>query len=229
MNTNGAVHTTELFSTEKSSSTTGTIEYVIEHPTHFISPISSGESNPSSASTCLNDGDWLVNHNDLLWGGKPYSTATKYTVTAGCVLSDNGATEKSIFDPCPAGWMVPPGDMWLGFTRNGTNVGSSDYGNINSTHTGTIHHIVVSGCMFRTGRKGSGSISRARDFAQRADAHGETACAATIILHRRRMVDASISSIFIRRESLTRLSRATAIRAVRWPDRFVACVMWMNK
>ena len=136
MNTNGAVHTTELFSTEKSSSTTGTIEYVIEHPTHFISPISSGESNPSSASTCLNDGDWLVNHNDLLWGGKPYSTATKYTVTAGCVLSDNGATEKSIFDPCPAGWMVPPGDMWLGFTRNGTNVGSSDYGNINSTHTG---------------------------------------------------------------------------------------------
>ncbi|WP_303424451.1 DUF4906 domain-containing protein [uncultured Muribaculum sp.] len=135
MNTTGAVHTTELFSTEQASATTGTIAYAIEHPTHFISPVKSGASNPSDASTCNNDGDWFWGHNDLLWGGKPYSNAKKYEVTTGCVLSDNGATEKSIFDPCPAGWMVPPGDMWLGFTKNGRNATGGVYGNINSVHT----------------------------------------------------------------------------------------------
>ncbi len=134
MNTTGGVHTTELFSTETANATTGTIAYTTLHPTHFISPVTSGESNPASAATCVNDGDWYWGHNDQLWGGKPYATALKYTVTTGCVLSDNGATEKSIFDPCPAGWMVPPGDMWLGFTKTGTN--TSSYGEINSTSTG---------------------------------------------------------------------------------------------
>ena len=135
MTTAGNVHTTELFSTETSNATTGTIGYVTEHPTHFITPVTSGDSNPSSAATCVNDGDWFWGHNDMLWGGEPYATALKYTVTTGCVLSDNGAKEKSIFDPCPAGWMVPPGDMWLGFTKTGTNT-SGDYNSINSTSTG---------------------------------------------------------------------------------------------
>ncbi len=135
MNTTGAVHTTELFSTEAASESTGNIPYTIEHPTHFISPVKSGkESNTGNDADCVNNGDWYWNHNDLLWGGKPYATAKKYTVSAGCVLSDNGATEKSIFDPCPAGWMVPPGDMWLGFTKDGKNATGGAYGNINSIH-----------------------------------------------------------------------------------------------
>ncbi len=134
MNTTGAVHTTELFSTEAASQSTGTIKYTVQHPTHFISPVKSGkESNTGNDADCVNNGDWYWGHEDTLWGGKPYSTAKKYPVSTGCVLSDNGATEKSIFDPCPAGWMVPPGDMWLGFTINGKNA-SGAYGNINSVH-----------------------------------------------------------------------------------------------
>ncbi len=136
MNTTGAVHTTELFSTEAASASTGNIPYTIEHPTHFISPVKSGkESNTGNDADCVNNGDWYWEHNDSLWGGKPYATAKKYTVSEGCVLSDNGATEKSIFDPCPAGWMVPPGDMWLGFTIDGKNATGGKYGNINSVHT----------------------------------------------------------------------------------------------
>ncbi len=134
MNTTGAVHTTELFSTEAASQSTGTIKYTVQHPTHFISPVKSGkESNTGNDADCVNNGDWYWGHEDTLWGGRPYSTAKKYPVSTGCVLSDNGATEKSIFDPCPAGWMVPPGDMWLGFTINGKNT-SGAYGNINSVH-----------------------------------------------------------------------------------------------
>ena len=134
MNTTGAVHTTELFSTEAASQSTGTIKYTVQHPTHFITPVKSGkESNTGNDADCVNNGDWYWGHEDTLWGGKPYSTAKKYPVSTGCVLSDNGATEKSIFDPCPAGWMVPPGDMWLGFTINGKNT-SGAYGNINSVH-----------------------------------------------------------------------------------------------
>ena len=36
-------------------------------------------------------------------------------------LTNNGAEEKSIFDPCPAGWMLAPAEMWLGFTKTGIN------------------------------------------------------------------------------------------------------------
>ena len=132
MTTNGNTHTTELFSTEKVSATTGSIEYVTEHPTHFISPVKAGDSYNSVPANHDNEGDWYWKHNDKLWGGKPYAESTKkYVVSAGCELTDNGATEKSIFDPCPAGWMVPPGDMWLGFTVNGKN--ASTYAAINST------------------------------------------------------------------------------------------------
>ncbi len=140
MTTDGSIHTSELFSTERTGASVGTINYTLKHPTHFITPVKSptSNSNPSGADYCDNDGDWFWGHNDLLWGGKPYASAKKFTVppaTDGCVLSDNGATKKSIFDPCPAGWMVPPGDMWLGFTDNGTNARNAAYSRINSIHS----------------------------------------------------------------------------------------------
>lgn len=39
------------------------------------------------------------------------------------ILADNGAKpeNKSIFDPCPAGWILPTADAWLGFTIDGLN------------------------------------------------------------------------------------------------------------
>ncbi len=133
MTTDGSTHTTELFSTEKVSATTGTIAYVTEHPTHFISPVIAGESYNVTPANHANDADWYWGHNDRLWGGTSYESATKkYVVSANIELTDNGAKEKSIFDPCPAGWMVPPGDMWLGFTQNGLN--AATYATINSVH-----------------------------------------------------------------------------------------------
>ncbi len=133
MTTDGSVSTTELFSTEKVSATTGTIAYVTEHPTHFISPVIAGESYNVTPANHANDADWYWEHNDSLWGGTSYELATKkFVVSANIELTDNGAKEKSIFDPCPAGWMVPPGDMWLGFTQNGLN--ASSYATINSRH-----------------------------------------------------------------------------------------------
>ncbi|MDE6503209.1 MAG: hypothetical protein K2K78_01930, partial [Muribaculaceae bacterium] len=76
-------------------------------------------------------------HADNLWGGSEFATAMQFKVNndASTVLSDNGATEKSIFDPCPAGWMVPPADMWLSFTIDGTNKNddkNTSYPNMNT-------------------------------------------------------------------------------------------------
>ena len=39
-------------------------------------------------------------------------------------LYDNYGTEKSIFDPCPTGWRVASGELWLEFTNTGLNPGS---------------------------------------------------------------------------------------------------------
>ena len=41
-------------------------------------------------------------------------------------IYDNYGDQKSIFDPCPSGWRVPPGDLWLGFTSTGLNPQSYD-------------------------------------------------------------------------------------------------------
>lgn len=36
-------------------------------------------------------------------------------------IYDNYGTEKSIFDPCPTGWRVASGELWLEFTNTGLN------------------------------------------------------------------------------------------------------------
>lgn len=131
--------TGELFQTIMTNSTTGTIGYTTKNPTHFIK--SSNERAASTPSQYINDGDWYWGHDDHLWGGKPVSEATKKfetDVPHKLLLANNGATEKSIFDPCPAGWMLGPGDMWLGFTRTGFNAQGNDnsvYNLINCSET----------------------------------------------------------------------------------------------
>ena len=111
----------------------GTIEWVLKHPTVFVG---TGGSDSSDDYSAYNNGDWYWKGEDKLWGGKPFSEATvKYlvigkgktengiTMAHDGWLSNNGAKEKSLFDPCPAGWMVPPHDMWLTFTEDGRNAG----------------------------------------------------------------------------------------------------------
>lgn len=110
--------TGELFQTLLVNEYIGSIEYVIKNPTHFLCTYL------ENIDDAVNQGDWLWGHADHLWGGKSFEEATKVYVVneeLGQKLSNNGAIEKSIFDPCPAGWMVSPGDMWLGFTIDGMN------------------------------------------------------------------------------------------------------------
>lgn len=112
----------ELFQTLLTNSERGTIKYVIQNPTHFLCTYMD-----RNGSDVINQGDWFWNHEDCLWGGKSFKDATKvYVINEELEqkLSNNGAVEKSIFDPCPAGWMVAPGDMWLGFTVDGLNTPS---------------------------------------------------------------------------------------------------------
>lgn len=105
-----------------------TILYTIQHPTHFMITTpnpTTGEGQASSPNQYdAEHGDWLdTNHDDGLWGGLSPSESMKnwrYGNTS-FHLYDNYGTEKTIFDPCPSGWRVPPGDLWLGFTSTGVN------------------------------------------------------------------------------------------------------------
>ncbi len=128
----------QLFTTQRTSAEKGTIEYTLKHPTVFLSPLKEGQTASGAGDTEGNyisdtDGDWFWGHEDKLWGGTSFAGAMQFVVTApNAILSDNGAKEKSLFDPCPAGWMVPPSDMWLSFTENGVNTAADDYPRMNT-------------------------------------------------------------------------------------------------
>lgn len=115
------------------------IRYSIQNPTVFMATVtpglfenggeSSGQPAPGNGSThdpayYINDGDWYWGHNDKLWGGVPFDEATiKYPMVQGVdpIVANNGATKKSLFDPCPSGWILPQSDAWMGFTSTGLN------------------------------------------------------------------------------------------------------------
>ncbi len=88
------------------------VEYSIGHPTIYI----------RSYSTDIIKNDWCIPADDRLWGATESSTV-EYSIPDSnnkAHLRNNYGT-KSIFDPCPAGWRVAPGDLWLGFTKDGLN------------------------------------------------------------------------------------------------------------
>jgi len=128
---------TNVFKAVTTSIATGTIPYSILNPTTFIC----ATTTIGDESTLINYGDWYFGQNDRLWGGIPYSDATvKYTTADGTEIANNGATTKSIFDPCPAGWMLPPADAYMIFTSTGLSASSvdSDITNVNVT-SGTYY------------------------------------------------------------------------------------------
>lgn len=87
-------------------------------------------------------GDWLKDgaHNDKLWGGtKPEESQKSLELYTGVHIYDNYGN-KTIFDPCPTGWRVPPGDLWLGFSKTGLNPGSLDNVNYDVTATNATNY-----------------------------------------------------------------------------------------
>lgn len=104
------------------------VQYGIAHPTVYISGcLPSRYGAPSTSAFNKSDGDWCGTDADASWGlwGATEDTSVSYNVVSGQYIYDNYG-EKSIFDPCPNGWRVPPGDLWLGFTSTGLNPSSFD-------------------------------------------------------------------------------------------------------
>lgn len=83
----------------------GTIEYAIKHPEEFIMMNENVENS---------DNDWLYYNepepagNQYLWGN-PYSV--HHMVNIGKIM-------RTIYDPCPAGYKVPPQDVYGAFLKN---------------------------------------------------------------------------------------------------------------
>lgn len=106
-----------LFYSTLGRNLTGAVKYSIAHPTVYIA----GTQN-TNIKAYANGGDWCPRgeSDDRLWGADEKS---------GSYLSiDNGKAHlyknygsKSIFDPCPAGWRVPPPDLWFSFSKTGLN------------------------------------------------------------------------------------------------------------
>ena len=96
------------------------IKYAIEHPTIYLSGTNTTLSNGYNRK----NGDWCGTNygSDGLWGGETGSGGYVVGSISGTYahIYDNYGV-KSIFDPCPKGWRVPPGDLWLGFTSTGLN------------------------------------------------------------------------------------------------------------
>lgn len=104
----------------------GTLAYTIQHPMDYITALPPGDLLDNKMDgTFLNGGSWYNNADgrvDYLWGGIPFEDASqKY----GSIIANNGATQKSLFDPCPAGWMVPASDIFLGLTKTGLPSGEN--------------------------------------------------------------------------------------------------------
>ena len=124
-----------------SSKTTGTISYTIAHPTAFI--------------TQSSNGDWYYTGNSTTTDNTRWTTSDK---------------DKSIYDPCPAGWRVPdggPDGVWAKATGKSAsftaNFDSADKGfNLSGTlgsdqtiwypEVGYIHY--TSGTLKDTGTNG---------------------------------------------------------------------------
>jgi len=99
------------------------VAYGIAHPTVYMSGTGSSYTG-GGTNGYDNNGDWCGRYGSYgLWGGEKGSNGFyigKDDLGNSAHIYDNYG-EKSIFDPCPKGWRVPPGDLWLGFTNNGLN------------------------------------------------------------------------------------------------------------
>lgn len=94
------------------------IDYGIKHPITFITRMENdyetGKSSLSWIYGSYNDGSITTQRwksSILLWGGgmKDESNHNYF---------NSPDTKKSIYDPCPAGWCIPPQEVWSNFTKS---------------------------------------------------------------------------------------------------------------
>lgn len=141
------------------------IGYTVNHPTVFMCGTKRCNPNDIYTSThddayvsrtgnYIWQGDWLPQHDDKLWGAtEPKADdSMKYLEVATARIwrttnssdgydlfklhiFDNYGPDKTIFDPCPAGWRISSGDLWLGFTRTGWNPTEMDDVNYDADHS----------------------------------------------------------------------------------------------
>lgn len=110
------------------------IKATIQDPTMFVAAAAyfssngTGTDESNNIGSYYNNGDWLQTGDDFLWGGGHVSTSGEYQVysqengdAVDAYLEDDYGPNKTIFDPCPYGWRISPGDLWLGFTKDGLN------------------------------------------------------------------------------------------------------------
>lgn len=117
----------------------GGVKYAIANPTVFISgtnEVKQRESYVGDKKNYFNNGDWCPpgESDNKLWGGlEPATPGMKTYVidkSRNVNIYDNYGT-KSIFDPCPSGWRVASGELWLGFSSTGLNPRTMDNINYN--------------------------------------------------------------------------------------------------
>lgn len=86
---------TSLETAVASNAERGTVAYAVAHPTTYIKY----KSKSSSGNYIGND--WMNSYNDALWGNP-----------TGYENPDPSTIKKSVYDPCPEGYMVAPNDVW---------------------------------------------------------------------------------------------------------------------
>ena len=121
------------------------IGFTIKNPTVFMCGTKEADTNYQTVNDSLsyaNKGDWTWQHDDKLWGGLDPDAEglTYYQIpNQDARIYDNYGNQKTIFDPCPSGWRVPPGDLWLGFTSTGLNPKSPDEINTQGMTSGGMY------------------------------------------------------------------------------------------
>ena len=117
--------------TSVAASTTGSnaaksVEWSIKHPDVFSTQINETTYDWVNAPTVADQLNWL-------WGN-PSSVTGSITVSN---INKNKGT-KTIYDPCPTGYMVPPQYTWTNFTKDGNNHGEAEKAQWNVS--GTFDH-----------------------------------------------------------------------------------------
>ena len=127
----------------------GTIEYAIKHPEEFI--VTDMDTKNSAYDWLYYDGSNPAG-NEYLWGN-PY---------AGHDVVNIGKKMKTNYDPCPAGYKVPPQDIYGAFLKN--PVLKYDKGDINNVYADVQitdfypYSVTKYGLYFHFGEKGEHSM-----------------------------------------------------------------------